>query len=844
MSTDFDFPTNPMLGDQVIAPNGTVFTWDGEKWVIEGYTGTSTLLSNYVNVVQFGAKLDGVTDDSAAFLAARNAAQAMAGPNGTPIVYVPTGIYNVPTPPAPSLPPVTWKMDGVVDTRSPPLPVGTTWPSGPLAGTLVTPFTMGDQIENYVNGQKFIQRTDISAPGWQANTNYAAGTQISDGAHFHTAQNTGVSGARFPAQWGTTLGATTVDNTITWAVSALPNMTPVVRVEHSGQGSSNSANLTQWWDTTGAGFPIGLSTIGTLLGVGFGEPVDTVDSLLGTGSGQPVGIGSTIWRRKGASKGFAYWSHFVDLTGLGTKHAASSIGCESDLFQNGPEYGPKGMPYSAYVPRFGGRTHWYYITGNGLPAWSANHAYSVGDVITDWNSTQICVIAGTSGAVQPNPTGHWLANRSYPLGAQIIDSNGNFQSVQVAGRAGTTAPVWATAVGGTTTENAGTVIALTWVMVAPVSTTWALSLPDWHPNSTYAVGEFILDLNLNIQTVTTAGVSGLGRPTWATALGATTTDGTVVWQVTAPGSTGRTNDGTVVWLAGTTHNSQVSRAIGITASPGHSHGAGLLAEGTYYDAVIEMSGATYDNVTNPNTAAIRIGSDAPIDFSGSQTQAGQNNRTLKYNSTSNALEYAYHGTPRLSLNDSGSVMFSLGGSQPIIIDGQPTNYISWRDGGHQRWQVVLSAHSPPLWLANTAYPTAGAQIFDGTNIQQVLTTGTSGATAPTWATSGNTSDGTVVWQYVSAPPTSNAGGDLTFQRYSDAGTYLGTPLSLSRSTGAVTIGTGGLALGTAGQTINGGIGAATGTQPKGSIWMRTDGGVGTTMYVSQGSGIWNAVAGV
>jgi hypothetical protein len=51
-------------------------------------------------------------------------------------------------------------------------------------------------------------------------------------------------------------------------------------------------------------------------------------------------------------------------------------------------------------------------------------------------------------------------------------------------------------------------------------------------------------------------------------------------------------------------------------------------------------------------------------------------------------------------------------------------------------------------------------------------------------------------------------------------------------------------IGASGPTIRSGTGAASGTQPKGSIWMRTDGGVGTTMYVSQGGGTWNAVAGV
>jgi hypothetical protein len=41
-----------------------------------------------------------------------------------------------------------------------------------------------------------------------------------------------------------------------------------------------------------------------------------------------------------------------------------------------------------------------------------------------------------------------------------------------------------------------------------------------------------------------------------------------------------------------------------------------------------------------------------------------------------------------------------------------------------------------------------------------------------------------------------------------------------------------------------GTGAPTATQPLGSLYSRDDGGVGSTLYVSRGSGTWNAVAGV
>lgn len=47
-----------------------------------------------------------------------------------------------------------------------------------------------------------------------------------------------------------------------------------------------------------------------------------------------------------------------------------------------------------------------------------------------------------------------------------------------------------------------------------------------------------------------------------------------------------------------------------------------------------------------------------------------------------------------------------------------------------------------------------------------------------------------------------------------------------------------------GPTINGGAGIPSYTAPIGSLWSRTDGGVGSTLYVSRGGGSWNAVAGV
>ena len=53
-----------------------------------------------------------------------------------------------------------------------------------------------------------------------------------------------------------------------------------------------------------------------------------------------------------------------------------------------------------------------------------------------------------------------------------------------------------------------------------------------------------------------------------------------------------------------------------------------------------------------------------------------------------------------------------------------------------------------------------------------------------------------------------------------------------------------VAIGSGGPNWTAGTGVPVAVQPKGSLWSRTDGGVGSTLYVSQGAGTWNAVAGV
>lgn len=69
------------------------------------------------------------------------------------------------------------------------------------------------------------------------------------------------------------------------------------------------------------------------------------------------------------------------------------------------------------------------------------------------------------------------------------------------------------------------------VATACASAGCMLSFVDtpWSASTAYSVGQQVLDSNLNIQTVTTAGTSGATVPVWSLTKGNTTTDGSVVW---------------------------------------------------------------------------------------------------------------------------------------------------------------------------------------------------------------------------------------------------------------------------------------------------------------------------
>lgn len=167
-----------------------------------------------------------------------------------------------------------------------------------------------------------------------------------------------------------------------------------------------------------------------------------------------------------------------------------------------------------------------------------------------------------------------------------------------------------------------------------------------------------------------------------------------------------------------------------------------------------------------------------------------------------------------------------------------------------------------LALKNVAI-TGGSAVFDGSlnttnNIvcNGAITCGTATATNVEVKINGVVGSyrllsfltGSSVRWRLAANPTAEGGGnvgsDFEFRRYSDTQVFIDTPLLIARGTGIVTAAAGLSLIAATGPTIRAGAGAATGTQPSGSLWIRTDGSAGARLYVSAGAGTWTAVAGV
>lgn len=186
-----------------------------------------------------------------------------------------------------------------------------------------------------------------------------------------------------------------------------------------------------------------------------------------------------------------------------------------------------------------GTVVWTNQSGAPILVWQPLTHFNAGDLIFDGTNLQEVTTAGSTGGAPPATwgttagstttdggvtwtfvgpeAGGWRPGTAYDVGAQIVDTNGDVETVTVAGTSGANPPTWATVPGGVVTD--GTVH---WTNSGPAPTGL------WEPNTYYPVGAEVFDSSGNLQQVTTAGTSGTTQPAWVTA--GTTADGpTLVW---------------------------------------------------------------------------------------------------------------------------------------------------------------------------------------------------------------------------------------------------------------------------------------------------------------------------
>jgi len=158
-------------------------------------------------------------------------------------------------------------------------------------------------------------------------------------------------------------------------------------------------------------------------------------------------------------------------------------------------------------------------------------------------------------------------------------------------------------------------------------------------------------------------------------------------------------------------------------------------------------------------------------------------------------------------------------------------------------------------------PITGHFNWGGFNITGIATLGATNVVATGLATSGGATIGntlTVTTGGATIGGTVAATAVVAVDMSTSAGITVGNVLTVSAGgagivgnstvdgtfgvTGAATAAS--LQVGAGGPSWTAGTGAPAATAPIGSLYSRTDGGVGTTLYVSAGAGTWNPVAGV
>lgn len=304
----------------------------------------------------------------------------------------------------------------------------------------------------------------------------------------------------------------------------------------------------------------------------------------------------------------------------------------------------------------------------------------------------------------------------------------------------------------------------------------------WQANTAYLLHDTVTNGG-NMYSVTTAGTSAAsGGPSGT---GASIADGTVVWMYQAANQA--ENGGKVNLGVFTYADVNSGHAWGIANDLQISAGSNKVAA---YAQEIDLNNYRMDYDTGPpGPAAVAL-----------QIFAGGPNRS------SYAIAVAAQGTP----TDPANFVYGLTMQGAQLVSDADILLNTGANIGVEVQGVRSAANSTAIYCADTSQ---NAIIIGGTHSNQDI------------------------WITDTAPTVLTVGGTHT-NVVNITGTISGLAWNGSLSASEF------VASSPTGPTIRGGTGAATGTQPPGSLWLRSDGAVGTHLYVSAGGGTWTPVAGV
>jgi hypothetical protein len=361
-------------------------------------------------------------------------------------------------------------------------------------GTTVLLFAKGFDVNGHNAGQSYFQGV--------AGTLY-----VGDGVETwkYTPLNTNLPAGAAASTWN-------------WGIVA-PTKQPSVTVVPSGSAA------TQWvantvWSTMGLIYDSATNTTQQLNSV---NATGVNSTQLGTtGSGNPVwaGVGgatidgSVTWTNRGPIVLWTASTLYQNGSSGGTLASPCIIydPATKACYYNANGAGLSGTNYPKFKPGAGQTTSdhqvkWAYLGQHGLPGiWQKSHVYATENA-GNADTSSISEPIGLANGLPTNQTVFW----------QVVTTGGTSSSSY-------TSPKWNTPAGQTTGGDGDMI----WLSLG--SDQWVANTSYFAWTASGSIFSAIRDSNGNFQVAIQTGTSKSGsHPTWATAYGDITTDGTVIW---------------------------------------------------------------------------------------------------------------------------------------------------------------------------------------------------------------------------------------------------------------------------------------------------------------------------